>query len=77
MKARESKLLRELDNILTSYLSYRNELEKVNEKKISLETTKTFLQNQLPTSPVKSVHEDFIARVNTELKSIGTPIEPK
>ena len=33
LKARESELLRELDNILTSYLSYRSELEKVNEKK--------------------------------------------
>ena len=77
LKARESELLRELDNILTSYLSYRSELEKVNEKKISLETRKTFLQNQLPNSPMKSVREDCIARVNTELKSIETPIEPK
>ena len=77
LKARESKLLRELDNILTSYLSYRSELEKVNEKKIALETTKTFHQNQLQSSPIKSVHEDCITRVNTELKSIETPIKPK
>ena len=77
LKARESELLRELDNILTSYLSYRSELEKVNEKKIALETTKSILQNQLQTSPIKSVHEDFIARLNTELESIETPIEPK
>ena len=53
LKARESELLRELDNILASYLSYRIELENVNEKKISLEITKTFLQNQLPNSPIK------------------------
>ena len=77
LKARESKLLRELDNILTSYLSYRSELDKVNEKKIALETTKTFHQNQLQSSPIKSVHEDCITRVNTELKSIETPIKPK
>ena len=82
LKARENKLLRELDNILTSYLSYRSELEKVNEKKITFETTKTFLQNQLQTSPIKSenvinqVNTDFIARLNTELESIKTPIEP-
>ena len=44
LKARESKLLRELDNILASYLSYRSELEKVNEKKIVLETTKHFIK---------------------------------
>ena len=82
LKARESELLRELDNILASYLSYRSELEKVNEKKIALEATKTFHQNQLQTSPIKSdnvitqVNTDFIARLNTELKSIKTPIEP-
>ena len=79
LKAREGELLREFDNILTSYLSYRSELEKVNEKKIALEATKTFLQNQLQTSPIKSdnvitqVNTDFIARLNTELKSIETP----
>ena len=77
LKVRENTLLRELDNILASYLSYRRELEKVNEKKIALETTKTFHQNQLQTSPIKSVHEDCITRVKIELKSIETPIEPK
>ena len=76
LKARESELLRELDNILASYLSYKSELEKVNEKKIALERTKSILQNELPNSPIKSVHEDCIARVNTELKSIKTPKEP-
>ena len=41
LKARESELLRELDNILASYLSYISELEKVSEKKIALERTKS------------------------------------
>ena len=77
LKARENELLRDLDNILTSYLSYRSELEKVNEQKRDLETTKTFHQNQVQTSSVKAVHEDFIARLDTELGSIETPIEPK
>ena len=77
LKARESELLRELDNILASYLSYKSELEKVNEKKIALERTKTFLQNELQTSPIMSVHETCIAHVITELKLIETPKEPK
>ena len=77
LKARETELLRELDNILTSYLSYQCELEKVNEKKIALDEIKIFHQSGLQNPPVKSVHEDGIARVNTELKSIETPIEPK
>ena len=77
LKARESELLRELDNILASYLSYRSQLEKVNERKRDLETTKSFHQNKIPTSPNKSVHETCIAHVITELKSIKIPIEPK
>ena len=81
LKAKESELLRELDNILTSYLSYRSELEKINEKKSALERTKIFHQSEhqseLQSSPIKTFHEDGIARVNTELKSIETPIEPK
>ena len=77
LKARESELLRELDNILASYLSYKSELEKVNEMKRDLEITKSFHQNKILTSPNKSVHEDGIARVSTELNSIKTPIKPK
>ena len=50
---------------------------KVSEKKSALERTEIFHQSELQTSPIKSVHEDGIARVNTELKSIETPIEPK
>ena len=77
LKARENELLRELDNILASYLSYRGELEKVNENKTALERTKTFHQNELQTSRIKSFHENVLTQVNTELKSIETPIEPK
>ena len=77
LKTRENELLGELDNILTSYLSYRNELDKVNEKKTALEATKTFLQNQLQTSPVKSINENIISQLDKELESIETPIEPK
>ena len=77
VKARESKLLRVLDDILTSYLSYRSELEKVNEKKTALEATKTFHQNKLLNSPIKSIHENIISQLNTELKSFENPIVPK
>ena len=77
LKARESEMLRKLDNILASYLSYRSELEKVSERKRDLETTKSFLQNKLLTSQNKSVHETCIAHVVTELTLIKTPIEPK
>ena len=76
LKARENELLRELDNILNSYLSYRSELEKVNGKKLALERTNYILQNTLKNSPIKSVDES-ISQLNAELESIETPIEPK
>ena len=77
LKARETELLRELDNILVSYLSYRSELEEVNEQKKALKATKSILQNELLSSPIKSIHENFISQLDTERKSIETPIEPK
>ena len=77
LKARESDLLRELDNILTSYLSYRRELEKISDRKIEIEETKIYLQNKLQSSRIKSVHENFISQLDTELESIEIPIEPK
>ena len=76
-KARENKLLRELDNILTSYLSYRSELEKVNEKKRDLENMQNALKGIVTTSPVKNMHGNMLLQISTELKSIKTPIEPK
>ena len=77
LKARERELLRELDNILASYLSYKSELEKVNENKRDLEKTKVYHQNEISSSHIKSIHESFISQLNTEFKLIKTPIEPK
>ena len=77
LKARESELLRELDNILASYLSYRSELEKVNEKKIEIEETKIYHQDKLERSHIKSIHENTILKLTTELALIEFPIKPK
>ena len=77
LKARENILLGELDNILASYLSYRSELEKISDRKIEIEETKNYHQNKLQSSRIKSVHENIISQLNTELRSIETPKEPK
>ena len=77
LKARESELLRDLDNILASYLSYRSELEKVNEEKMEFKEMIIFHQNKLQSSHLKAVQENIITQLNTGLKSIETPIEPK
>ena len=66
LKARESELLRELDNILVSYLSYRSELERVNGKKAEINETLFFIQSKLQSSHFKSVHENYISQLNTD-----------
>ena len=76
-KARECELLRELDNILASYLSHRSELEKVNEKKRDLENMQNALKGIVTTSPVKNMQGNILLQISTELKSIKNPIEPK
>ena len=78
LKTRENQLLLDLDNVIASYLSFRTELETVNERKRDLETTQIFLQKQLLASPVnKTIHENLISQLNTELKGIKSPTEPK
>ena len=77
LKTREEELLREMDGILADYHSYRSKLENVKEKKIEIERAKIYHQNELASSRIKSVHEKFISQLDTELKSIETPIEPK
>ena len=77
LKTKESELLKELDNILASYLSYRSELEKVNEKKTEIEETKIYHQDKLERSHIKSIHENTILKLTTELALIEFPIEPK
>ena len=77
LKARESELLRVLDEILASYLSYRSEIEKVNEKRHSLEKMKRLIEEEIATSPVRSFQENIVGQIIKELVSIETPIEPR
>ena len=78
LKARENQLLLDLDNVIASYLSFRTELETVNEKRGDLETTKALLQKQLLASQTnKTIHGNLISQLNTELKGIESPTEPK
>ena len=77
LKARESELLRELDNILASYLSYRSELEKINEKRDYLEKMRRRNEEEIAASPVRSFQGNSIGQIAEELESIETPIKPK
>ena len=70
LKARESELLRKLDNILTSYLSYRSELEKVNEKRDSLIKMRQRNEDKIAASN-KTIQETILGLIVNELASIG------
>ena len=76
LKARENKLLRELDNILT-YLSYRIKLEKVNGKRDYLEKMRRHSEEEMAASPVRSFQGNFIGQIAKEIESIETPLEPR
>ena len=46
---KKNQLLKEIDTILVSYQSYKQELETVREKKKALEKTKLYHENELST----------------------------
>ena len=75
-KARESEMLRELDNIQASYLIHRNELEKINEKKTALEEMENALKGVVNISPVKDMLDNMLLQISTELNRTKTPIGP-
>ena len=69
--------MRELDNVLASYLSYRSELEKVSEKRDSLEKLKQRDEEEIAASPIRTFRENILGQIVKELELIETPIEPK
>ena len=77
LKKREQELLKELDGILACYHSYKLESDKMREKKIALQHTKSLISQQSNLSPIQDVHEDLIARLNTELETIAIPNQPQ
>ena len=52
-------------------------MERVSEKRSEIEETLTYHRNKLESSRLRSVHENVISQLNTELKSIETPTKPK
>ena len=73
----KNELLRQINTILVSYRTYKQEFQTTSEKKKALVRTKLLLQNELTNSPIKSVHNNFIVQINTELEAIETPKQPK
>ena len=77
LKCRERELLEELDTILASYRSYRDEVKIVRDKVRELETMKQRNEEELATSRSKKFQENIIQQIEEEIKSISYPKEPQ
>ena len=74
---RKNEFLRQINTIIVSYQTYKREYQTANEKKKLLKSTKLFHQNQPADSPNKSMHDNVIALINTQLEAITNPKQPK
>ena len=77
LKRRENELLSELDKILESYHSYRNEIVKITQQKKDLEAIKRFNEVQLQSSSVKGLIENTLKEIKKELNLMKEPTQPQ
>ena len=77
LKRRENELLSELDKILESYHSYRNEIVKVTQKKKDLEKLKRINVQELQYSSVKGLIEIHLKEIIKELNLMKEPTQPQ
>ena len=74
----ENKLMKELNDILSSYNSYTTEVERMNEQKREIENILNAQMTVVPTSPeLKTLHEKFLQDLNERLVQLRTPVKPK
>ena len=74
----EKKLMKSLNDILSSYNSYRSEVKKMNERKREIENIRNAVLTAVPTlSDLKSFHEKFLQDLNEQLNELQTPVRPK
>ena len=76
-KRRENELLSELDKILESYHSHRNEIVKVTQQRKDFENLKLFHEQQLQTSSVNTFIEASLKEINKELNLLKEPTQPQ
>ena len=77
LKCRERELLEELDTVLASYRSYRDEFEIVRDKVRDLEMMKQRNEEELATSQFKMLQEKIIRQIEEEIKTMTYPKEPQ
>ena len=74
----EKKLMKALNDILSSYNSYQTEIKRMNEQRLELENIRNPNMTAVPTLPtVRTFHEKMLQGLNEQLKQLRTPIKPK
>ena len=74
----EKKLMKALNDILSSYNSYQTEVKRMNEQRLELENIRNVQMTAVPTLPaVRTFHEKFLQDLNEQLKQLRTPVKPK
>ena len=74
----EKKLMKALNDILSSYNSYQTEVKRMNEQRLELENIRNANMTAVPTLPaVRTFHEKFLQDLNEQLKQLRTPVKPK
>ena len=75
---RETKLMKELNDILSSYNRYTTEVKKMNEQKRDIENTRIALTTVVASSPaVKCFHKKMLQELNEQLEQLEIPVKPK
>ena len=70
--------MKALNDILSSYNSYRSEVKKMNEQKREIENIRNAHMTVVPASPaLKTFHEKFLQDLNEQLNQLQTPVRPK
>ena len=74
----EKKLMKALNDILSSYNGYRTEVKGMNEQRLELENIRNATMTAVPTLPaVRTFHEKILQDLNEQLKQLRTPVKPK
>ena len=74
----ERKLMKALNDILSSYNSYRSEVKRMNERKREIENIRNAILAAVPTlSDLKGFHEKYLQDLNEQLNELQTPVRPK
>ena len=77
LKRRENELLSELDKILESYHSYRNEIVKVTQQRKDLEKLKQMNEQELQNSSAKTLIENTLKEINKQMNLLKEPTQPQ